>query len=58
MYHERLGKVSFWLIFLGTKLTFFPMHIVGLDRDAAARLHVPAGLGWGPDNLLETIGSY
>jgi cytochrome c oxidase subunit I len=31
MMSERLGKWSFWLIFLGFNLTFFPMHIVGLQ---------------------------
>ena len=42
MYNERLGKLHFWLTFVGFNLTFFPMH---LDRDggnAAARLRLPA----------------
>src|SRR2546430_8744713 len=30
LYDERLGKVSFFVVFAGTLLTFFPMHIVGL----------------------------
>src|SRR5205807_6936763 len=29
MYHEGVGKLSFWLSFLGSALAFFPMHIVG-----------------------------
>jgi cytochrome c oxidase subunit 1 len=28
---ERLGKWSFWLVFIGFNLTFFPMHILGLQ---------------------------
>jgi len=28
---ERLGKWFFWLFFLGFNLTFFPMHIMGLE---------------------------
>src|SRR3954469_10892408 len=28
MYHEGYGKLSFWLAFVGTAVTFFPMHIV------------------------------
>jgi cytochrome c oxidase subunit I+III len=28
---ERLGKWAFWLIFVGFNLTFFPMHILGLQ---------------------------
>jgi cytochrome c oxidase subunit 1 len=31
MMSERLGKWSFWLIFVGFNLTFFPMHILGLQ---------------------------
>ena len=30
MLSERLGRWSFWLVFLGFNLTFFPMHIAGL----------------------------
>src|SRR5215467_8450348 len=29
MYDERLGKLHFWLTFVGFNLTFFPMHILG-----------------------------
>jgi cytochrome c oxidase subunit 1 len=31
MYLERLGKVHFWLNFIGFNLTFFPMHWLGLQ---------------------------
>jgi cytochrome c oxidase subunit I+III len=31
MMSERLGKWAFWLIFVGFNLTFFPMHILGLQ---------------------------
>lgn len=29
MYNEKLGQWTFWLYFIGTNLTFFPMHISG-----------------------------
>jgi cytochrome c oxidase subunit I len=29
MYNERLGKLHFWLTFVGFNLTFFPMHLIG-----------------------------
>jgi cytochrome c oxidase subunit I len=29
MYNERLGKLHFWLTFIGFNLTFFPMHLIG-----------------------------
>ena len=31
MMSETLGRISFWLIFVGFHLTFFPMHILGLQ---------------------------
>jgi cytochrome c oxidase subunit I+III len=31
MMSETLGKWAFWLIFVGFNLTFFPMHILGLQ---------------------------
>jgi cytochrome c oxidase subunit I len=31
MYDERLGKIHFWLTFVGFNITFFPMHWVGLQ---------------------------
>ena len=30
MYNERLGKIHFWLTFIGFNATFFPMHWLGL----------------------------
>jgi cytochrome c oxidase subunit 1 len=30
MYSERLGKLHFWLTFVGVNFTFFPMHMLGL----------------------------
>ena len=29
MYNERLGKLHFWLTFVGFNVTFFPMHWSG-----------------------------
>jgi cytochrome c oxidase subunit 1 len=31
MYNERLGKLHFWLTFIGFNVTFFPMHYIGLQ---------------------------
>jgi cytochrome c oxidase subunit 1 len=31
MYDERLGKLHFWMTFLGFNATFFPMHIIGVQ---------------------------
>jgi cytochrome c oxidase subunit 1/cytochrome c oxidase subunit I+III len=58
MYHEGAGQWSFWLTFMGTMLTFFPMHIVGLLGMPRRDYTYAPGLGWTGLNLLETIGAY
>ena len=30
-YSEILGKIHFWLFFIGVNLTFFPMHFLGVS---------------------------
>ncbi len=50
--------ISFWLIFLGTNLTFFPQHILGL-RGMPRRVYTYQGdLGWNFLNMLSTIGAF
>ncbi|MDX6386363.1 MAG: cytochrome c oxidase subunit [Gaiellaceae bacterium] len=58
MYHERLAQISFWVTFLGTMLTFFPMHIVGLLGMTRRVYTYNQGFGWDAYNLSETIGSF
>ena len=58
MYHEGWGKASFWLTFLGTMVTFFPMHVVGLEGMPRRQYTYGADMGWTGLNLVETIGSY
>jgi cytochrome c oxidase subunit 1/cytochrome c oxidase subunit I+III len=58
MYFERPGQISFWIIFLGTNVLFFPMHVVGLDGMPRRVYTYPGGLGWGTYNLIETIGGF
>src|SRR3546814_14839868 len=31
MMNELLGKIHFWLFFVGVNMLFFPMHFLGLD---------------------------
>jgi cytochrome c oxidase subunit I+III len=58
MLDERAGVASFWTIFLGFNLTFFPMHIAGLLGMPRRVYTYPNGMGWAMLNLLSTIGSY
>jgi len=58
MYHEGWAKTSFWLTFIGTALTFFPMHIVGLLGMPRRIYTYQPDLGWGAYNLSETVGAF
>jgi cytochrome c oxidase subunit I+III len=54
---ERLGKVNFWLLFIGFNVTFLPMHYLGLAGMPRRVYTYSAGLGWDGLNLLETGGA-
>jgi heme/copper-type cytochrome/quinol oxidase subunit 1 len=54
---EPLGKVGFWFVFLGFNLTFFPMHNLGLHGMPRRVYTYAAETGWGPLNLLATVGA-
>jgi cytochrome c oxidase subunit 1/cytochrome c oxidase subunit I+III len=58
MLNERLGKLSFWTIFVGFNLTFGPMHISGLLGQPRRVYTYEPGVGWELHNLLSTIGAF
>lgn len=58
MMSETLGKIGFWMLFLGFQLAFFPMHISGLLGMPRRVYTYPAGLGLELPNLLSTIGAF
>jgi cytochrome c oxidase subunit I+III len=58
MLSEGLGKLSFWLMFVGFNLAFFPMHISGLLGQPRRTYTYASGLGWDVWNLLMTIGAF
>jgi cytochrome c oxidase subunit I len=56
MMSEPLGRVSFWMIFLGFQLAFFPMHFSGLLGMPRRVYTYPAGMGLELPNLLSSLG--
>jgi cytochrome c oxidase subunit 1 len=56
MLGERLGKLNFWLMFIGFNVAFFPMHILGLQGMPRRVYTYLPGTGWGNLNLLATAG--
>jgi cytochrome c oxidase subunit I len=57
MYHETMGQISFWLLLIGFNVTFFPMHVLGLQGMPRRVYTYQPGLGWGALNLTASIGA-
>ncbi|MEE2885189.1 MAG: cytochrome c oxidase subunit I [Chloroflexota bacterium] len=57
MYDEKVGKLTFWLIFIGMNLTFFPMHFTGLDGMPRRIYTYYNDMGWDIWNSASTLGA-
>ena len=55
---EGLGKVHFWLLVIGTNVTFLPMFFLGQDGMTRRVADYPASMGWGTLNLISTCGAF
>ena len=58
MLDEGLGKISFWLVFIGFNLNMFPLHISGILGQPRRIYTYDEGLGWDIYNLMSTVGSF
>ena len=55
---ERLGKVTFGLMFIGFNVAFFPMHITGLMGMPRRVYTYPAVTEWNVLNMISTVGAF
>ena len=55
---DRLGKLHFWLVFIGFNLTFMPQHFLGLLGMRRRIYTYPEGGIWEVYNLISTIGAF
>lgn len=55
---DRLGRIAFWLMFVGFNVAFFPMHLTGLRGMPRRVFTYPADLGWDWLNLVSTAGAF
>ena len=58
MLDERLGKLHFWLQFIGFNMAFFPMHFLGLQGMPRRYSSYGAESGWWFWNVVATVGAF
>jgi cytochrome c oxidase subunit I len=56
--NERLGKVHFWLMFVGFNVAFFPQHILGIQGMPRRIADYSPDAGWTVLNFVSTIGAF
>jgi cytochrome c oxidase subunit 1 len=57
MMDDGLGKVNFWVLFIGFNVTFFPMHILGFEGMPRRVYTYPDNMGWNTLNLVSSVGA-
>jgi cytochrome c oxidase subunit 1 len=58
MLDERLGKIHFWLFFIGINVTFLVQHQLGLEGMPRRVVTYRASDDFGTLNMVSTIGSF
>jgi len=58
MLNETLGKITFWLFFIGFHLTFFIQHFLGLMGMPRRVFTYLPGQGFETGNMISTVGAF
>jgi cytochrome c oxidase subunit 1 len=56
--NEFLGKLQFWIMFIGMNLAFMPMHVLGLLGMPRRISTYDYHKGWGDWNSVSTMGAF
>ena len=56
--NETIGKIHFWLMFIGFNITFFPMHFLGMDGMPRRVVTYESGMQWDLWNGVATVGAF
>ncbi len=56
--NERIGKWVFWIFTIGFNVCFFPQYFLGLDGMPRRVYTYSEESGWGPLNMVSTIGGF
>ncbi|WP_120995513.1 cytochrome c oxidase subunit I [Stutzerimonas urumqiensis] len=55
---DKLGKIGFWLMFIGFNVAFLPMHFTGLLGMPRRVYTYPADMGFDVLNMVSTVGAF
>ena len=58
MMSESMGKISFWMTFIGFNVTFLVQHSLGLSGMPRRVYEYASGNDWGTYNMISTLGSF
>ena len=55
---DRLGRIAFWLMFIGFNIAFLPMHFTGLLGMPRRVYTYAPGMGFDVLNMVSTVGAF
>ena len=58
MMDDKLGKIHFWITFIGFNLAFFPMHMLGVEGMPRRISSYAANPEWAFWNKVSTLGAF